>query len=293
MHLFRSFRRKRAVRRIQDVSETREELAYARELGFGGINFDFICGLPLQTPASWQRTMDLVAEMRPDRIAVYSFAFVPDARPHQRKLSAPPMAAGRDKLVLRRIADDTLSAVGYRAIGMDHFALPGDELAEAQEYRGLRRNFQGYTCSSFPCLSAASRLQAKRARMMRGAYLSVRTMARAGRRMMPTGAAPRRFRDRRLSRLPTRIRNLGFHREQAAAQRNQKSFVFRVAEPIAGVLGHLVAESRCAALARSNRTASVRVLLGSRTQQPIGQTTAHCGMWKKPTHSVHKSASIT
>jgi oxygen-independent coproporphyrinogen-3 oxidase len=135
----------RAVRRVQTIEQTREALAAARELGFSGINFDLICGLPLQTPAGWRRTMESVADMRPDRIAVYSFAFVPAVRPHQRSLAGFSMPAGRDKLELRAITDEVLCGSGYRSIGMDHFALPSDELAQAQECRRLRRNFQGYT----------------------------------------------------------------------------------------------------------------------------------------------------
>ena len=135
----------RAVRRVQTIEETREALDTARKLGFSGINFDLICGLPRQTAMSWRRTMETVADMRPDRVAVYSFAFVPAVRPHQRRLKGFSMPAGRDKLELRSIADEVLVASGYRSIGMDHFALPSDELAQAQERRELRRNFQGYT----------------------------------------------------------------------------------------------------------------------------------------------------
>lgn len=135
----------RAVRRIQSVEETRSRLELARSLGFRAVNFDLICGLPLQTADSWRRTMEQVAEMRPDRLAVYSFAFVPEARPNQRVLAQYNMPNGREKLTLRRIAHDVLGAAGYRAIGMDHFALPTDELSSAQEQRALRRNFQGYT----------------------------------------------------------------------------------------------------------------------------------------------------
>jgi oxygen-independent coproporphyrinogen III oxidase len=135
----------RAVRRIQTVEETRSRLQLARDLGFHAVNFDLICGLPLQTAASWTRTMEQVAELRPDRLAVYSFAFVPKARPNQRVLAQYAMPTAKDKLALRRITHDVLGAAGYRSIGMDHFALPTDELSRAQERRALRRNFQGYT----------------------------------------------------------------------------------------------------------------------------------------------------
>src|SRR5215813_4702716 len=135
----------RAVRRIQTVEETRARLESARELGFRAVNFDLICGLPLQTPASWRRTLEQVVALRPDRLAVYSFAYVPSARPHQRALARFGIPSARAKLELRRLAHEVLGGAGYRAIGMDHFALPTDELAQAQESRSLRRNFQGYT----------------------------------------------------------------------------------------------------------------------------------------------------
>jgi oxygen-independent coproporphyrinogen-3 oxidase len=135
----------RAVRRIQTVEDTRARLERARALGFRAINFDLICGLPLQTSQGWRKTLEQVVALRPDRLAVYSFAFVPEARPNQRSLAKYPMPSGRDKLTLRRITHEVLAAGGYRAIGMDHFALPEDELARAQERRALRRNFQGYT----------------------------------------------------------------------------------------------------------------------------------------------------
>src|SRR5690606_12805904 len=76
----------RAVNRIQPADETEALVAYARELGFSGINFDLIYGLPHQSPESWARTLEQVLAMRPDRMAVYSFAYVPEVRPHQRRI---------------------------------------------------------------------------------------------------------------------------------------------------------------------------------------------------------------
>jgi oxygen-independent coproporphyrinogen III oxidase len=133
------------VRRIQTVEQTRAMLDEARSLGFSGINFDLIYGLPHQTPETWSRTIDQVISLRPDRTAVYSFAFVPDARPNQRALPAEALPRGTDKLELFRIAFDAFLDAGYRQVGMDHFALPEDELARAQVERRLTRNFQGYT----------------------------------------------------------------------------------------------------------------------------------------------------
>jgi oxygen-independent coproporphyrinogen-3 oxidase len=137
-----------AVNRIQGVDQTHDLLKHARSLGFMGINFDLIYGLPRQTTESWQRTLDLVTQMRPDRMAVYSFAFIPDLRHHQRKIDEQELPKGPDKLNLFRQTYQVFTDAGYKAIGMDHFALPDDELARAQAKRTLSRNFQGYTVKS-------------------------------------------------------------------------------------------------------------------------------------------------
>ncbi|MCK6548873.1 hypothetical protein L6R52_23715 [Myxococcota bacterium] len=109
------------------------------------MNFDLIYGLPMQTSETWRKTLENVLVLRPDRMAVYSFAFVPTMRPHQKRLAVLPMASGVPKLELFRDAYETFVNGGYNAIGMDHFALPADELSTAQEQRRLTRNFQGYT----------------------------------------------------------------------------------------------------------------------------------------------------
>lgn len=134
-----------AVHRIQSPEDTQAVLQCARELGFSAVNFDLIYGLPHQTPSSWQATLERVVAMRPDRLAVYSFAYVPDLRPHQRRLPINGLPTGPDKLALFLLTYRVLLGAGYRPIGMDHFALPEDELALAQERRLLWRNFQGYT----------------------------------------------------------------------------------------------------------------------------------------------------
>ncbi len=134
-----------AIGRVQSVAAVRDVVVEARRLGFSGINFDLIYGLPLQTPASWRRTLDQVLQLAPDRLAVYSFAYVPDLKPHQRRLGAFGLPHGTDKLSLFKLAYDRLTAAGYLAIGMDHFARAGDELAQAQAQRRLWRSFQGYT----------------------------------------------------------------------------------------------------------------------------------------------------
>jgi oxygen-independent coproporphyrinogen-3 oxidase len=135
----------RAVNRIQPVEVTRAMLSQARELGFESVNVDLIYGLPRQTAASWRRTMESVAELAPDRLSIFSFAFVPQAKPHQRRLALFDRPTGRAKLELLGIAHDVLGAIGYRAIGIDHFAAPDDELARALDDGTLARDFQGYT----------------------------------------------------------------------------------------------------------------------------------------------------
>jgi oxygen-independent coproporphyrinogen III oxidase len=134
-----------AVRRIQSVDDTRRMVDVARALGFRSVNFDLIYGLPRQTPASWQRTLARVTELRPDRVALFSFAYVPAVKPHQRRLQVADLPDAGGKLELFRIAHERLTGAGYRWIGMDHFALPDDELAQAQGERRLWRDFQGYT----------------------------------------------------------------------------------------------------------------------------------------------------
>lgn len=134
-----------ATHRIQGFEQTRALLEHARALGFSGVNFDLIYGLPHQTPESWARTLAQVLELRPDRLAVYSFAFMPDVLKHQKRMPAEAIPPPRTKLELFRAAYGAFVGAGYRPIGMDHFAVPEDELARAQAQRTLGRNFQGYT----------------------------------------------------------------------------------------------------------------------------------------------------
>ncbi|HEX8437829.1 oxygen-independent coproporphyrinogen III oxidase [Archangium sp.] len=131
--------------RLQPFEQTRELLEHARTLGFSGVNFDLIYGLPHQTPESWARTLEQVLSLRPDRLAVYSFAFMPDVLKHQKRMPAEALPDARTKMELFRSAWTAFAEAGYRPIGMDHFAVPEDELARAQERRALGRNFQGYT----------------------------------------------------------------------------------------------------------------------------------------------------
>lgn len=134
-----------AIRRHQSVEATQRLIDYARGLGFNSINLDLIYGLPRQSVRSWARTLDAVIGLQPDRLAVYSFAFLPELRPNQRVLDGEAMPKGVEKVDLFRQAYTAFTRAGYVPIGMDHFAAPHDPLATAARDGRLWRNFQGYT----------------------------------------------------------------------------------------------------------------------------------------------------
>lgn len=141
-----------AVERGQSEEQTTATIEHARALGFSSIGVDLICGLPLQIDRSWRRTVETIAALRPDRIAVFSLAYVPDVRPHQRRLDGLPRPTGARKLELQLLARDVFERAGYRAIGFDHYALPTDDLARARDEGRLARSFQGYTVRRAPDL---------------------------------------------------------------------------------------------------------------------------------------------
>ncbi len=134
-----------AVNRIQGVEQTRAVVDACRTYGFHSVNIDLIYGLPKQSPTGFARTLDTVIAMRPDRLAVYSYAHLPEMFKAQGQLDADALPDPETKLALLQLAIETLTAAGYVYIGMDHFALPDDELAQAQQRGGLHRNFMGYT----------------------------------------------------------------------------------------------------------------------------------------------------
>ena len=134
-----------AIGRHQSENQTRGAYDFARRAGFESINVDLVYGLPRQGLASFTRTVDTIVSMRPDRIAVYSYAHVPWMRPHQKRIDQSTLPTPALKLELIGAATEVFLAAGYVAIGMDHFALPDDELAIATRERRLRRNFMGYT----------------------------------------------------------------------------------------------------------------------------------------------------
>ncbi len=133
------------VGRIQGEKETADLVAAARAAGFRGVNLDLIYGLPYQTGATWEDTLDRILEMHPDRMAVFGFAYTPWFKPHQKLLpqEALPKTEQRVELFLQTV--DAFTKGGYRLIGLDHFALESDELSRAQRAGTMFRNFQGYT----------------------------------------------------------------------------------------------------------------------------------------------------
>jgi oxygen-independent coproporphyrinogen-3 oxidase len=133
-----------AINRVQTREQTARLMDRAREKGYRGINVDLIYGLPLQTPESFERTVDSVIALNPDRAAVYSFAFVPWVKGSQKKIEQEQLPAAAVKVQLFAIARERFLAAGYEPIGMDHFARPDDDLAIARREGNLRRNFQGY-----------------------------------------------------------------------------------------------------------------------------------------------------
>lgn len=134
-----------AINRIQSLEQTERLVKHARARGFRGINVDLIYGLPLQTPESFERTIESVIGLQPDRAAVYSFAFVPWVRGHQKKIEESQLPDAQTKVALFAIARERFLRAGYEPLGMDHFARPDDELAKAKRDGRLRRNFQGYS----------------------------------------------------------------------------------------------------------------------------------------------------
>jgi len=135
----------KAVHRIQPAEQVFALVAAARERGFESINADLIYGLPEQTPESFDRTLAQIVELRPDRIALYAYAHLPERFKPQRRISSVeiPTAAAKVSMLARSMA--AFMAAGYVYIGMDHFALPNDSLAIAKRQGRLHRNFQGYS----------------------------------------------------------------------------------------------------------------------------------------------------
>jgi oxygen-independent coproporphyrinogen-3 oxidase len=134
-----------AVNRIQPETVSRQVYGWARELGFSSINIDLMYGLPHQTLESFERTVRSVIGYNPDRIAVFNYGHVPWVKPHQKLIHQEDLPSPEAKLDILKMTIELLTANGYEYIGMDHFAKPDDELAQARASHTLYRNFQGYS----------------------------------------------------------------------------------------------------------------------------------------------------
>lgn len=135
----------KAIHRIQPFEQTEQVTRWLREAWINSINFDLIYGLPKQTLDTFQKTLRDVQTLDPDRLAVYSYAHLPNLMPSQRLLNEEDFPTPDEKLSMLMMAIDTLENDGYRYIGMDHFSKEGDELTKALEEGTLQRNFQGYS----------------------------------------------------------------------------------------------------------------------------------------------------
>lgn len=135
----------KAVNRIQTQAQTFEVLEAARESGFLSVNVDLIYGLPFQTETGFMKTLDRVLEAQPDRFSVFNYAHMPSMFPTQKRMNEADMPSPDEKLAILHATTNRLLEAGYVYIGMDHFAMPDDELAIAQRNETLYRNFQGYS----------------------------------------------------------------------------------------------------------------------------------------------------
>jgi oxygen-independent coproporphyrinogen-3 oxidase len=135
----------KAVHRIQPAEQVFSLMASARALGFESINVDLIYGLPMQTPESFDRTLAQIVELKPDRIALYAYAHLPERFKPQRRIITVELPSGASKVSMLSRSLSAFLDAGYVYVGMDHFALPNDALAVAKRQGRLHRNFQGYS----------------------------------------------------------------------------------------------------------------------------------------------------
>ncbi len=135
----------KTVNRIQPEDITRQTVNWARELGFQSVNIDLMYGLPFQDAASFEKTLDIILDIDPDRLAVFNYAHLPQMIKHQRLIKDEWLPKPEEKLELLKLSIEKLTRSGYVYIGMDHFAKPDDELTIAMNQGTLYRNFQGYS----------------------------------------------------------------------------------------------------------------------------------------------------
>ena len=138
-----------AINRVQSFAVTANAVRMLRERGIPAINFDLVYGLPFQSVQSCLDTVEQALRLQPDRLAVFGYAHVPEFKPHQRKIDEATLPGPAERHEQAEAIARALATRGYRQIGLDHFALPGDSLSTAVETGSLHRNFQGYTTD--PC----------------------------------------------------------------------------------------------------------------------------------------------
>lgn len=134
----------KAINRLPSMHPVQELLPYIKASGFSGVNIDLVYGLPLQTLASFGENVEQIIALRPDRLATFSYAHVPWFNANQKLLERYPLPTGADKIKMLTQTVRQMTEAGYNLIGMDHFALPDDDLSRALEVGDLHRNFQGY-----------------------------------------------------------------------------------------------------------------------------------------------------
>ncbi len=139
-----------AIGRIQSYDLVKEKVDFCKSLNFEGVNIDLIYGLPKQSLESFRETLTKAISLRPDRVALYSFAYLPSVKANQMKIVESELPVTEDKYKLFALAIEMFTEAGYLQIGMDHFALPDDELSIAQNDGRLHRNFMGYTVQASP-----------------------------------------------------------------------------------------------------------------------------------------------
>jgi len=133
------------IERVQSVELTKHFTELSRKTGYHSVNFDLVYGLPLQRVETFGQTLDEVLRLRPDRIALYNFAYLPGKLAHQRYLNPGILPNGQEKFRIFVAAYERFTREGYEYIGMDHFAVPEDPLSEARRNGTIQRNFMGYT----------------------------------------------------------------------------------------------------------------------------------------------------
>lgn len=142
----------RAINRIQSNEETARVVTMLRDRGVASINLDLVYGLPHQNIERFRRTVEFALSLEPDRVATFGYAHVPHFKKHQQLIPESALPGIEERLAAAQLARTMFEAAGYRSIGLDHFARPGDSLSIAQREGRLCRNFQGYTSDDAPAL---------------------------------------------------------------------------------------------------------------------------------------------